>query len=194
MMLSFLKLLVEKRGIEVTPIGIIQVKGKEVKIVELDITVNELFDRDYFLNHMMENGLGFDVLDFYIEEAFELMEEIKKKINQHVMIMLKIDECIIQDKYFMSWIEYIKEICNNCKINPADIIIEVKSSRDEKSEISIYREMKGIEKIRECGFKIALSCINRVIERLEEKYIEIIDTNQVEINTYKNRQRVSEVE
>lgn len=91
MMLSFLKLLVEKRGIEVEPIGIIRVKGRKLKIVELDIKVNELFDKEYFLNHMMENGLGFDVLDFYIEEAFEFMEEIKKKINQHIMIMLKID-------------------------------------------------------------------------------------------------------
>jgi hypothetical protein len=171
MMLSFLKLLVEKRGIEVEPIGIIRVKGRKLKIVELDIKVNELFDKEYFLNHMMENGLGFDVLDFYIEEAFEFMEEIKKKINQHIMIMLKIEECIIQDKYFMSWIEYIKEICSDFKINPADIIIEVKSSREEQSEISIYREMKGIEKIRECGFKVALSNINRVIEKLEEKYI-----------------------
>ena len=71
----------------------------------------------------------------------------------------------------MSWIEYIKEICSDFKINPADIIIEVKSSREEQSEISIYREMKGIEKIRECGFKVALSNINRVIEKLEEKYI-----------------------
>ncbi len=191
MMLSFLKLLVEKRGIEVEPTGIIRVKGRELKIVELDIKVNELFDKEYFLNHMMENGIGFDVLDFYIEEAFEFMEEIKKKINQHIMIMLKIEECIIQDKYFMSWIEYIKEICSDFKINPADIIVEVKSSREEQSEINIYREMKGIEKIREYGFKVALSSINRVIERLEEKYIEIIDTKQVDINIYKNRQKVS---
>ncbi|WP_412219808.1 hypothetical protein [Zhenhengia sp.] len=73
MMLSFLKLLVEKRGIEVEPTGIIRVKGRELKIVELDIKVNELFDKEYFLNHMMENGIGFDVLDFYIEEAFEFM-------------------------------------------------------------------------------------------------------------------------
>ena len=51
--------------------------------------------------------------------------------------------------------------------------------------------MKGIEKIREYGFKVAVSSMNKVIGKLKGEYIEIIDAKQIDIITYKNKQRVS---
>lgn len=151
MLLHFMKLLVNNQEILLSKRPIINTTNRQIKLIGLDIKFAFDFSVDSFMNIMEENNLEFDLLDFYIEQVYETLDEFKKIRNKDVDILCKIKSQYIQDEYFLKWVVYIVDICQDLNIDKSKIIIEIECLHN------INEIIDKIKEIKKYGFKIAIT-------------------------------------
>lgn len=151
MLLHFMKLLVDNHEILLSKRPIIDTTNRQIKLIGLDIKFAFDFSVDSFMNIMEENNLEFDLLDFYIEQVYETLDEFKKIRNKDVDILCKIKSQYIRDEYFLKWLIYTMDICQDLNIDKSKIIIEIECLHN-------ISEIKNkIKQMKEYGFKIAIT-------------------------------------